>query len=180
MIENRNVNIITDADGKKLVLINDIRFKAKARDDWKVIKEYLKEYIGEFYEIEETSEKIYISTDFPDEYASSESRIALKGAVAKAKANATQAIPELIKIAVNPKHESNRKEKHRIDAIYGWYRYDIRFALPVYDDKTGEVARHNIYSASMLVRHANDGKKYLYDILAIKKKRAARLYKTVR
>ncbi len=26
MIENRNVNIITDADGKKLVLINDIRF----------------------------------------------------------------------------------------------------------------------------------------------------------
>ncbi len=29
MIENRNVNIITDADGKKLVLINDIRFKGK-------------------------------------------------------------------------------------------------------------------------------------------------------
>ena len=29
---------------------------------------------------EETSEKIYISADFPDEYASSESRIALKGA----------------------------------------------------------------------------------------------------
>ncbi len=27
--ENRNVNIITDADGKKLVLINDIRFKGK-------------------------------------------------------------------------------------------------------------------------------------------------------
>ena len=44
MIENRNVNIITDADGKKLVLINDIRFKAKVRDDWTVIEEYLKEY----------------------------------------------------------------------------------------------------------------------------------------
>ena len=29
MPENRNVNIITDADGKKLVLINDIRFKGK-------------------------------------------------------------------------------------------------------------------------------------------------------
>lgn len=29
MIENRNVNIITDADGKKLVLINVIRFKGK-------------------------------------------------------------------------------------------------------------------------------------------------------
>ena len=41
MIENRNVNIITDADGKKLVLVNDIRFKAKMRDDWSVVEEYL-------------------------------------------------------------------------------------------------------------------------------------------
>ncbi len=69
----------------------------------------------------------------------------------------------------------NRKEKHMIDAVYGWYRYDIRFALPVYDDKTGEVARHNIYSASMLARHANDGNKYLYDILAIKKETSSPL-----
>ena len=65
MIENRNVNIITDADSKKLVLINDIRFKAKVRDDWTAVEEYLKAYIGDFYEIEETSEKIYISADFP-------------------------------------------------------------------------------------------------------------------
>ena len=175
MIENRNVNIITDADGKKLVLINDIRFKAKVRDDWTAVEEYLKAYIGDFYEIEETSEKIYISADFPDEYASSESRIALKGAVAKAKANAAQAIPELIRIASSPKHEANRKEKHKTDAVYGWYRYNIRFALPVYDDKTGKIARHNIYSASMLVRHANDGRKYLYDILAIKKETSSPL-----
>lgn len=41
--------------------------------------------------------------------------------------------------------------------MFGWYRYDIRFALPVYDDKTGKIARHNIYSASMLVRHADNG-----------------------
>ncbi len=34
MIKNRNVNIITDADGKKLVLINDIRFKGKRQIDW--------------------------------------------------------------------------------------------------------------------------------------------------
>ncbi|NDO32812.1 hypothetical protein FMM82_35075 [[Clostridium] clostridioforme] len=55
------------------------------------------------------------------------------------------------------------------------YRYNIRFALPVYDDKTGKIARHNIYSASMLVRHANDGRKYLYDILAIKKETSSPL-----
>lgn len=174
-IENKNVNIITDTNGKKLVLINDIRFKVKARDDWKAVEEYLKEYIGNFYELEETSEKIYISADFPDEYANSESRVVLKGAVAKAKANAAQAIPELIRIAVNPKYEANRKEKHKTDAVYGWYRYDIRFALPVYDDRTDKVARYNIYSASMLVRHANDGRKYLYDVLAIKKETSSPL-----
>ena len=149
MIENRNANIIADADGKKMVLINDIRFKAKVRDDWNIVEEYLKEYIGKFYEIEETSDKIYISADFPDEYTRSESRIALKGAVAKA--------------------------KHNADAAYGWYRYDIRFALPVYDDKTGNIARYNIYFASMLVRHANDDRKYLYDILAIKKETSSPL-----
>ncbi len=175
MIESRNINIITDTDGKKLVLINNILFKAKVRDDWIAIEEYLKKYIGEFCEIEETSEKIYISTDFPDEYASSKSRIALKGAAAKAKANAAQAIPELIRIATNPKHEENRKEKHKTDAMFGWYRYDIRFALPVYDDKTGKIARHNIYSANMLVRHADNGQKYLYDILAIKKETSSPL-----
>jgi hypothetical protein len=41
MIENRNVNIITDAGGKKLVLINDIRFRAKVRDDWKYLYDIL-------------------------------------------------------------------------------------------------------------------------------------------
>ncbi len=130
---DKNVNIINDLDGRRFVLINDIRFKGK-REDWKDVEQFLKEYVGEFYEIEETCEKVYISKDFPDEFANSESRIALKGAAAKAKANASQAIPELIRIATNPKHSDNTKEKHKQDAKYGWYRYDVRFALPVYND----------------------------------------------
>lgn len=106
---DRNVTIVNDLDGKKFVLINDIRFRAKKREDWKIIEEYLK------------------------------------------------------------------------DAKYGWYRYNVRFALPVYDDQIRQVVRYNMYSARMLVRHSEDGKKYLYDLLAIKKKRAARFsYKTVR
>ena len=40
MIENRNVNIITDADGKKLILINDIRFKGRRQIDWDDVKLY--------------------------------------------------------------------------------------------------------------------------------------------
>ena len=74
MIENRNVNIITDADGKKLILINDIRFKEKRQIDWDDVKQYLEGYVGDYYEIAEN---------------------------AKAKANAATAIPELIQIASN-------------------------------------------------------------------------------
>ena len=64
---------------------------------------------GEFYEIAETSEKIFISTDFPDEYANAENRMTLRGAVAKAKANASQGIPELIQIATNSEYSENKK-----------------------------------------------------------------------
>ena len=164
----RNVNINIGLDGKKFVLINDVRFRAKKKDDWKEVENYLKEYIGEFYEIAETSEKIFISSDFPDEYANSESRISLKGAVAKAKANMAQGIPELIQIATNKESSQNTKKKHEKDAKYGWYRYDVRFALPVYNDG-GIVERYNMYFARMLVRHDENGQRYLYDFLGIKK-----------
>ena len=60
------------------------------------------------------------------------------------------------------------KKKHKRDAKNGWYRYDSRFALPVYDD-IGELERYNVFHASMLVRHSNDGKLYLYDVIDIKK-----------
>lgn len=172
---DRNVNIILEPNGKKIVLINDIRFKCKKKEDWKEVEEYLKEYIGEFYEIEETSDKVFISSNFPDEYVSSESRLALKGAVAKAKANAVQGIPELIRIATNKEYSVNTKQKHNKDAKYGWYRYDVRFALPVYDDKSNEICRYNIFFARMLVRHDKDGKKYLYDLLAVKKETSSPL-----
>ena len=45
----------------------------------------------------------------------------------------------------------------------------------VYDDKTGRVVRYNIFSARLLVRHDEDGKKYLYDLLAIKKETSSPL-----
>ena len=44
----------------------------------------------------------------------------------------------------------------------------VKFALPVYRDD-GEIERYNVFHASMLIRHSNDGKMYLYDIIDIKK-----------
>ena len=63
---------------------------------------------------------------------------------AKAKANAAQGLPELLKIATNEVYEDNRKEKHSKDAKYGWYSYDSRFALPVFSDD-GEIERYNAF-----------------------------------
>ncbi len=163
MIENRNVNIITDADGKKLVLINDIRFKGKRQIDWDDVKQYLEGYVGDYYEIAENAEHIFIGSELPEEYTESESRKSLMGA----KANAATAIPELIQIASNPAFEENRKEKHNKNAKYGWYRYDVRFALPVYDENV--LVRYNIFHARLLINHDENGRKYLYDILAVKK-----------
>ncbi len=167
--KDRNVDIITDANGNKIVMINDKRFKGQDKKDWDEIEEYLMQFVGECYEIEASSDIIYIGKDFPDEFSNSKQRISLKGANRKAKANAAQGIPELIKIAVDPVYEVNKEYKHDQDARYGWYRYWVRFGIPVFDDKTDEIVRYNIFRARMLVRYSEDGNKYLYDFLAIKK-----------
>ena len=112
---------------------------------------------------------IYIGSDLPDEYTHSNYTRILKGANAKAKANAAQGLPELLKIATNEVYEDNRKEKHSKDAKCGWYSYDSRFALPVFGDD-GEIKRYNVFNVAMLVRHDEDGKYYLYDIMKIKKR----------
>ena len=77
---NRNVNIIHDENGKSIVMINDIRFKTRRTIDWAKVEEYLKEYIGSYYEILETSEKVFIGPDFPDEFCHSQDKIHLKRA----------------------------------------------------------------------------------------------------
>ena len=177
MIENRNVTIITDADGKKLILINDIRFKGKRQIDWNDVKQYLEGYVGNYYEIAENAEHIFIGSELPEEYTESESRKSLMGANAKAKANAATAIPELIQIASNPAFEENHKDKHNKNAKYGWYRYDVRFALPVYEENM--LVRYNIFHARLLINHAENGRKYLYDILAAKKE-TSKPYQDVR
>ena len=94
--------------------------------------------------------------------------VSITGAHAKAKANAAQGLPELIEIAAGKKFTENYKEKHTIDAMYGWYRYESRFALPVFNE-VGEIERYNVFDVAMLVRHDADGKYYLYDIMKIKK-----------
>ena len=164
----RNVSVIQDADGNNIVMINDIAFKGKCSVEWSDVEKYLRRYVGDIYRIAETEDIIYIGTDLPDEYSGSNYTKHIKGTIAKAKANAAQAIPEMIEIATSKTFEDNKKNKHSRHAKNGWYRYDTRFAVPVYDEN-GDVERYNLFSARLLIRHASSGKMYLYDVLDIKK-----------
>ena len=164
----RKINVVEELDGTKTVFIHDILFKGKRVIDWEDVEKYLRQYVGEFYRIEDSNETVYIGADLPDEYAHSNYTKILKGTNAKAKANAAQGLPELLQIATDKQFEANKKEKHQKDARYGWYSYNTRFALPVFDEN-GEIERYNVFNAALLIRHANDGKQYLYDIMKIKK-----------
>ena len=164
----KKIDIIEDLNGNKIVMIQDIRFRGKRKIKWDEVEQFLKEYVGECYEIIETAEKVYIGPDFPDEYSSSDDTARLMGTLAKAKANAVQGIPALIRIADNKRYQENLNDKHNSDAEKGWYRYTVRFALPVYDNN-GELQNSNYFRIELLIRHAKDGKMYLYDLVNIKK-----------
>ena len=167
-LQQRNVSVIQDIDGNNIVVINDIRFKGKRSIDWKEVRAYLKEYVGDFYKVASTGDVIYIGDDLPSEYSGSKYTHSIKGTNAKAKANAAQGIPEMIEIALGKHFRENKESKHWRNAMYGWYRYDSRFAIPVYRDDE-EMERYNIFHASLIVRYSEDGKMYLYDIIDIKK-----------
>lgn len=129
--QQRNVSVVQDIDGNNIVVINDIRFKGKRSIDWKEVRAYLKEYIGDFYKVASTGDVIYIGADLPSEYSGSKYTHSIKGTNAKAKANATLWLPEIIETASGSHFRKNQELKHK--------------------------------------RDANDAKRYLYDIIDIKK-----------
>ena len=112
----RNVSVVQDIDGNNIVVINDIRFKGKRSVNWKEVREYLKEYIGDFYTIAATGDVVYIGSDLPKEYSGSKYTNSIKGTNAKAKANAATGFPEMIEIAVGKHFRENHEDKHKRDA----------------------------------------------------------------
>ena len=50
----RNVSVIQDIDGNNIVMINDIVFKGKRSVEWSDVEKYLRQYVGDFYQIAET------------------------------------------------------------------------------------------------------------------------------
>lgn len=163
-----NINIIRDEKDYSIVIINDIRFWGKQNIEWGAVEQYLREYVGKCYEILETSDRVYIGKEFPNEFKGSNDTKRLRGSNAKAKANASEKIPQLLEYATNKRWSENYKGKHNVDAHNGWYRYTSRFALPIYSN-SGDLLRYNIFRIEMLIRHASDEKLYLYDMVNVKK-----------
>lgn len=162
------VKIAEDSDGNKVVLIPEIIFKNRQNIDWNAVEKYLQKYIGDIITIAATEDVVYVGTDFPDEYKGSKYTRQLKGSNAKAKANAVQGIKAIVENAVNKKFQKNKRGKHFYNAGKGWYYYTTRFALPIYKNEE-RTKNYNIYSACLLVKHSENGRMYLYDLVDIKR-----------
>lgn len=174
MKEKRSVQVIKDLDGNNIAIINDIIFKGKRNIKWRDVEKYLKQYVGEFYKIAETKDMIFIGSDLPNEYTESKYTKSIFGTRSKAKANLAQGIPEVIEIATNKRFKENLKVKHNKDAKYGWYKYDIRFGLPIFKED-GDIERYNVFRAVLVIRASSSGKLYLYDIIDLSKDNKATL-----
>ena len=112
---------------RNIPVVENIIFSGKQNIPWKCVEKYLKSYVGLVVKVEEYQDKIVIAGNFPDEYTGSKYTKSLRGAVAKAKANAVQVIEPMIQYATNRRWTENKSKKHKKDASEGWYRYDTKF-----------------------------------------------------
>lgn len=165
---NSKIQIVKNSEGQKIVVLPEILFKNKQNIDWNAVEKYLQQYVGELVTVADTEDIVYIGSDFPDEYKGSMYTRKLKGANAKAKANAVQGILKMLEIATNKQFRENQKVKHARNAGNGWYYYTTRFAMPVFENER-KTDTYNVYSACLLVNCTKYGTLYLYDLVDIKR-----------
>lgn len=152
-----------DDDGNPVVLIDqDIFAGHEGESRSKVIRDFLRQHIGEYYTIIESGQRVYLGKDLPDEYTRSKYTQSANKTVKYVKGQAAQNLGELIQYAYNARSEAARHaEKHKRDAKYGFNRYSAVFAIQNFQ---------NLYTADLVIRNDADGKSYLYDVVNIHKK----------
>lgn len=164
----RKYDIVKANDGKDIVVITDNIFEGKdGEKPHKIVRDYIRRNIGMVYDIAQDGTRVYIGKDLPNEYTQSKATLRLSRHDKRIKNQAAQNLGELIEVSKGGRYVSNKKQKHSKDAKYGWYRYDTRFVFPK-KNKKGFVVDYLVYNAEMLIRHDEDGRKYLYDMLKIK------------
>lgn len=156
-------NVIYNEDGSfNRVKINANIFENNGgKSINQTIHDYIKEHIGEMYTIIESGQKVYLGEDLPGEYTYSKSAQSLPTTNKLAKGRAASNFKEIVENVNNRKWEKSEKAKHKKDAKYGFYKYDTTFSF----DYNGN---EKVYTGTVLIRNAENGKKYLYDILNIR------------
>lgn len=141
--------------------------------NYSVAEAYLKTLVDTehpFSTILMDAQPVYIGRDLPGEYRGSEYTKTLRKAIRDVKMQAATNLDEMLLLAENGEWHENIKEKHKVDAKNGWYRYSTQFAVPVLDIKKS-VDHYTVYSGTLLIRNDADGNSYLYDLLDIKKEK---------
>ena len=160
--------------GEKVVLVEGNILDGVKKPYEPHVANYIKKHVNEVYRVIESGSKIYLGKDLPGEYTYSASAKNLNRSVKKAKYMAAIHIGEMIEISKNRSWKENTKSKHKKDAKYGFYKYDTKFAIPVYDAKKNMVSS-KIFDAVILIRNDENGKKYLYDLLNVKQDKSSQL-----
>ena len=161
---NTHFSVVYNNDGSfnRVKITDNIFENNNNKSITKTIKDYLTQHIGEYAEIIESGQKVYLGEDLPGEYTFSKSTRGLTLAQKMAKGRATTGLKEIINNATNRKYSNYKKTKHITDAKYGFYKYDTKFSFELN-------GKEQTYSGTILIRNDANGKKYLYDILDIKK-----------
>lgn len=157
-------DIVYNNDGKfNRVRISENIFVNVCKDELnKTMMSILNKKIGTYIKHIESGQKIYIGEDLPGEYTYSRSSQSLTIYKKYIKAIIINNLEDIIKHCYNRDYEPNHKNRHIVDGKYGFYRYKIKFSVKL--DKKEEY-----YEAVVLLRNDANKKKYLYDILGIKK-----------
>ena len=161
---NLKYSVIYNEDGSfNRVKIDDNIFENnKGKSVNNTIKEYLEKNINEYANIIESGQKVYLGKDLPGEYTYSKSAQNLSLPQKMAKGRAATGLKEIISNVTNREYSNYKKEKHVKDAKYGFYKYDTKFSFE-------QNSKEQVYTGTVLIRNDANGKKYLYDILNIKK-----------
>ena len=179
--EIREHAIKQTANGEKYVELtqNIVSQKPATMKKEDFIKNYLvnlaKNNPDVFARIEENGHKIYLDKDvLPREYVYSPAAQNAKGETKTVREMALTNLDEIIEISNNKKFEGNRKEKSQPKMADkkrgGIYKYDVKLLVPFKNEGK------SFYTANVIVRYDQDGKRYLYDIVNIKKDNSPTTY----
>ena len=162
LLKECEVKYNNDGSFNRLQITNEsfdnIDFKSINKETIKNIKNQK----GISYKITETNNNVFIDKKTSKEYLFSKYSRKIDIDTKLIKGILSKYLKEIINNSTDKIYTTNKKEKHSKDAKYGFYRYKITFIIL---NKGVE----DLYEAIVLIRNDANTKKYLYDILNIKK-----------